>query len=279
MRAKINKVVKALLAMRPKIVRALKVCLIIVAFVGAAFAGGLAGGAIMVSDGGGPELTDLVRNWEATVAVRLPNDLRASGVIVSRQGHVLTCAHVITLAEGGEIHVDIEDGPLAKSYLAEVVAVDEEMDLGLLRISVNFPRPALIAEGDVPPYPGDEIYGVGYPSELGSIKTISRGSVRILRYSAIGENVPLSAQDTLALYGRFENGYSGSGIYLQGDGRLAGLVSLELWTGRFPFWMRGTPLAIPASRFRPFLDQNGVVYNGPDASWWDTISGLSVLFR
>jgi len=279
MRAKINRVIRALLAMRAKFVRALKVCGIIIVFVAAAFLGGLAGGMVITSDEAGPELPELVRNWEATVAVSLPNGLRGSGIIISRQGHVLTCAHVITAANGGEIHVDIEGGPLAKSYDAEVIAVDEDMDLGLLRIPVNFPRPARIAEGDVPPYPGDTVYGVGYPGELGGGKTVNVGSVRILRFMIADPDAPLAAQDSMVLSGRFEPGYSGSGVFLQRDGQIIGLMSMELWTGFHPFRQRSSPLIIPASRIRTFLANHDVAFNRPDVSWWDSIAGLSVLFR
>lgn len=246
--------------------------LLVMAFVGGiAFAGGMVGGLAVAGhfDGDGPERTEFVRNWNAAVAVILPDGRRASGVIVSRRGHVLTAAHVIEGTDGGQIRVEVDGTILEKTYNAEVVAVDEDGDLALLRIPVNYSSPAFIEMRDVPPYQGDDVYGIGFPSELDSGKTTNTGTVRILRMVSSNPEAPPAAFDTMVTSGRFEPGYSGGGIFLDRNGRLVGLVSMERWTGYNVLQLRSSPVIIPARRIRPFLALHDVPFNDPGPSWLD----------
>jgi len=248
-----------------------KAILVVILFTAVGFLSGAIGGMAVTGqlDGDGPERTGFERNWNATVAVIIPDGRRGSGVIVSRQGHVLTAAHVVEAAEGEQLRVEVDGTILEKTYDAEVVAVDEDTDLALLRIPLHYPSPAFIETRDVPPYQGDDIYGIGFPAELGRVKTTNTGSVRILRSMPGNPDAPAAAMDTILLNGRFEPGYSGAGIFLDRNGRLVGIVTMEMWSGSSIFQMRSSPIIIPARRIRPFLQLHEVPFNDPGPSWFE----------
>lgn len=252
---------------------AAKAAVIVIAFTAVALLGGAIGG-LMVSghfDGDGPELTGFQRNWNATVAIVMPNGTKVgTGVIVSRQGHVLTAAHVVdNIREGETLRVEIDGTVLEKTYDAEIIATDELRDLALLRIPVNYPSPAFIETGDVPPYPGDRVYSIGFPGELQSEKMTNVLEVRLLSWvPRLGPGVLPQSIDTMMMNNRLEPGYSGAGIFLDRNGRLTGMYNIEIWTLSNMPAFRESPVAVPVRRIRPFLDANGVPYNDPGPSWW-----------
>lgn len=105
-----------------------------------------------------------------------------SGVIVSPQGYVLTNNHVIAGAD--EIQVLLQDG---RSTRAEVVGVDKDTDLAVLRIELkNLPTIAISAVeqqrvGDVALAIGNP-FGVGQTVTLGIISATGRTHLGINRY-------------------------------------------------------------------------------------------------
>ena len=105
-----------------------------------------------------------------------------SGVIVSPQGYVLTNNHVIAGAD--EIQVLLQDG---RSAEAEVVGVDKDTDLAVLRVRLDkLPSIAIDAKndlrvGDVALAIGNP-YGVGQTVTLGIISATGRSHLGINRY-------------------------------------------------------------------------------------------------
>jgi serine protease DegS len=105
-----------------------------------------------------------------------------SGVIVSPQGYVLTNNHVI--ADADEIQVLLQDG---RSTRAEVVGIDKDTDLAVLRIELkNLPSIAISAAeqqrvGDVALAIGNP-FGVGQTVTLGIISATGRTHLGINRY-------------------------------------------------------------------------------------------------
>jgi serine protease DegS len=105
-----------------------------------------------------------------------------SGVIISPQGYVLTNNHVIAGAD--EIQVLVQDG---RSIRAEVVGVDKDTDLAVLRIELD-DLPAIsigatehLRVGDVVLAIGNP-YGVGQTVTLGIISATGRTHLGINRY-------------------------------------------------------------------------------------------------
>jgi serine protease DegS len=105
-----------------------------------------------------------------------------SGVIISPQGYVLTNNHVITGAD--EIQVLLQDG---RSTQAEVVGVDKDTDLAVLRIALDgLPSIAIsstenLRVGDVALAIGNP-FGVGQTVTLGIISATGRSHLGINRY-------------------------------------------------------------------------------------------------
>lgn len=105
-----------------------------------------------------------------------------SGVIVSKQGYVLTNNHVITGAD--EIQVLLQDGRSAKATL---VGADKDTDLAVLHIKLdNLPVLSLgssdnLRVGDVALAIGDP-FGVGQTVTLGIISATGRSQLGINRY-------------------------------------------------------------------------------------------------
>ncbi len=105
-----------------------------------------------------------------------------SGVIVSRQGYVLTNNHVITGAD--EIQVLLQDG---RSSKATLVGADKDTDLAVLRIKLD-DLPVLplgssdnLRVGDVALAIGNP-FGVGQTVTLGIISATGRSQLGINRY-------------------------------------------------------------------------------------------------
>ena len=105
-----------------------------------------------------------------------------SGVIISPQGYVLTNNHVITGAD--EIQVLLQDG---RSARAQVVGVDKDTDLAVLRVQLDgLPSVAIgstenLRVGDVVLAIGNP-YGVGQTVTLGIISATGRTHLGINRY-------------------------------------------------------------------------------------------------
>jgi serine protease DegS len=105
-----------------------------------------------------------------------------SGVIISPQGFVLTNNHVITGAD--EVKVLLQDG---RSTRAEVVGVDKDTDLAVLRITLDdLPSVAIgstenLRVGDVALAIGNP-FGVGQTVTLGIISATGRTQLGINRY-------------------------------------------------------------------------------------------------
>ena len=85
---------------------------------------------------------------EATVRLDLPGD-RASGVLVSESGYILTVAHGIPKNKGDQettVRIFLSNGTLR---YAKVIAIDWQADLALLKLSGAGKLPGAILPIDV----------------------------------------------------------------------------------------------------------------------------------
>lgn len=80
-----------------------------------------------------------------------------SGVVVSKDGYIVTCAHVISGAS--KIGVTTSD---SRKYIAKVVGSDSTSDIALLKISAVNLTPATFADSDSIQQ-GEKVYAVGNP--------------------------------------------------------------------------------------------------------------------
>lgn len=156
-----------------------------------------------------------------------------SGVIVSGDGYILTNYHLI--ANIGRIEVGVKGGD---SYIAELVGIDPEIDIAVLRVKAHG-LPAIGSAEEGAPEPGDIVFAIGNP--FGLNRSTTMGIV-----SAIG-------RDRLGLQG-FErfiqtdaaiNPGSSGGALANIEGNLVGINS-ALFYRQHGITPQGIGFAIPA---------------------------------
>jgi serine protease Do len=92
-----------------------------------------------------------------------------SGVIVSRDGYILTNNHVISRAD--ELQVELNDG---RSFEAKVVGTDPKSDIAVLKIEATNLRPAKLGNSDQVQV-GDWVIAIGSP--FGLSQTVTAGII------------------------------------------------------------------------------------------------------
>ena len=97
-----------------------------------------------------------------------------SGIIVSQDGYILTCAHVVSGATSVKVQLNGSD----QSYDATVVGVDSTSDIAVLKIDATGLTPAVIGDSDKLAV-GETTVAVGNP--LGTLSnTVTQGIVSAL---------------------------------------------------------------------------------------------------
>jgi serine protease DegQ len=134
-----------------------------------------------------------------------------SGVIVSRDGYLLTNNHVVEGAS--EIEVQLVDG---RQTRAQLVGTDPETDLALLQIKLD--ALPVISLGDMRALQvGDVVLAIGNPFNVG--QTVTSGIV-----SALGRNrLGLSTFENFIQTDAAINPGNSGGALVDADGRLIGI--------------------------------------------------------
>ena len=142
-----------------------------------------------------------------------------SGVIISSDGYILTCAHVVSGAS--QITVTIGD----TDYTAAVVGEDDTSDVAVLKIDADGLTPATVGDSDSLSV-GDSVLAVGNPlGELGG--TVTSGIVSALNRSVTIQGT--SSTNTMSLIqmdASVSPGNSGGGLFNM-NGELIGLVNAK----------------------------------------------------
>lgn len=104
-----------------------------------------------------------------------------SGVIISKDGYIVTNAHVVS--EADEVVVTLLDSD--KEYNAKIIGVDSKTDLAVIKIeeknlnAIPFANSDKLQEGDV-------VFAIGNPFGMGG--TITQGIISALNKSSVGLN-------------------------------------------------------------------------------------------
>ena len=142
-----------------------------------------------------------------------------SGVIISSDGYILTCAHVVSGAS--QITVTIGD----TDYTATVVGEDDTSDVAVLKIDATGLTPATVGDSNSLSV-GDSVLAVGNPlGELGG--TVTSGIVSALNRSVTIQGT--SSTNTMSLIqmdASVSPGNSGGGLFNM-NGELIGLVNAK----------------------------------------------------
>ncbi len=173
-----------------------------------------------------------------------------SGVIVSKDGYVLTNHHVIARAD--EIQIVFWTG---QATLARIVGSDPETDLAVLKVDGS-DLPAMSLEPGSPAAVGDVVLAIGNP--FGLRQTVTQGIVSGLGRSPLNVS---SFEDFIQTDAAINEGNSG-GALVNARGELVGINTFVL--GRRA-GAEGIGFAIPLSLAREVLEQiveHGVVVRG-----------------
>lgn len=178
-----------------------------------------------------------------------------TGFFVSSSGHVITNNHVIQGCKKVELQ-----GAVPRSE-AEVIAVDEQYDLALIKAKQKPRRIATIRHPDASRIRMNEpVLVMGYPME--SFRT---GEYKIAESKVIGLKGPTEEPHWLQFSDSAQQGNSG-GPLLDSSGNVAGVVvgKSELWTnygrnGR-PEMVSKSDVAISLKILMRFLDRHYVAY-------------------
>ena len=177
-----------------------------------------------------------------------------SGVIISSDGYILTCAHVVDGASS--ITVTIDD----KDYTATLVGEDTTSDVAVIKIDATGLTPATVGDSDNLKV-GQSVMAVGNPlGELGG--TVTGGMISALNRSVTIQGT--SSTNTMSLIqmdASVSPGNSGGGLFNM-NGELIGIVNAKSSSSD----AEGLGFAIPindAIKVAQELLENGYVTGRP----------------
>ena len=156
-----------------------------------------------------------------------------SGVIVTEDGYIVTCNHVIEGASS--ISVSLQDGT---TYNADIVGFDSRTDLAVIKIDGNDLPSAII--GDSNAYEvGNSVYAIGNP--LGEYaSTVTDGIISGIDRSVEIDGIVMTLMQTNAA---INPGNSGGGLFSADTGELIGIVNAKNYGEE----IEGLGFAIPTS--------------------------------
>lgn len=192
-----------------------------------------------------------------------------SGVIMSADGYIITNNHVVvdenTGVQQDKITVYMSDGT---SFPAEVIGLDEQTDLAVLKIDPAGTTLAPAEFGDSNSLQvGEEVYAIGSPGGLELANTITGGHISALnRDITIDDRVMSLIQTDAAI-----NPGNSGGALINKYGQVIGITSAKLGISYY----EGLGFAIPMDTVKPIVDeliQNGYIAGRPQIG----ISGQNV---
>ena len=177
-----------------------------------------------------------------------------SGVIISSDGYILTCAHVVDGASN--ITVTIND----KDYTATLVGEDTTSDIAVIKIDADGLTPATVGDSDSLKV-GQNVMAVGNPlGELGG--TVTGGMISALNRSVtIQGSSSVNTMSLIQMDASVSPGNSGGGLFNM-NGELVGIVNAKSSSSD----AEGLGFAIPindAIKVAQDLLENGYVTGRP----------------
>jgi len=163
-----------------------------------------------------------------------------SGVIVSREGHILTNRHVI--ADMERIEVQLTDGRIKP---AQLIGSDEQTDIAVLKITADNIEPLLLGDSDEV-HVGQIVFAVGNP--FGLQETVTQGIVSAKSRRAMQD----SGVEFLQTDAAVNQGNSG-GPLLNVKGEVIGINSAIFSTSEEGAWV-GISFATPSNVARRALE-------------------------
>ncbi len=185
-----------------------------------------------------------------------------SGVIVTKDGYILTNNHVVEGAD--KIEITLADG---REFTAKLVGADKASDVAVLKIKAADLPFATMADSDKIET-GDIVLAVGNPFGIG--QTVTMGMVSATRRSGMADG--MAYQDFIQTDAAINPGNSG-GALVDAVGRLVGVNTMILSNGGGG--NQGIGFAIPsnlARRVMVSLVRDGRVVRGHLGVWFQDVS-------
>ena len=140
-----------------------------------------------------------------------------SGIIISQDGYILTCAHVVSGATSVKVQLNGSD----ETYDATIVGEDSTSDIAVLKIEATGLTPAVIGDSDKLAV-GETTVAVGNP--LGTLSnTVTQGIVSALNRQVTVEDNDMTLIQTDT---SISPGNSGGGLF-NANGELIGVVNAK----------------------------------------------------
>ena len=171
-----------------------------------------------------------VSYWGSRQTVEQPGS--GSGVIVTEDGYIATCAHVVDGAKS--ITVTLNDDV---SYPASIVGTDARNDVAIIHIDAKGLVPAVLGDSDMLTV-GEDVIAIGNP--LGELRgTATGGIISAVKRTVTVEN---STMELIQTDAAISPGNSGGGLF-NSSGRLIGIVNAKVSTST----AEGLGFAIPVN--------------------------------
>ena len=174
-----------------------------------------------------------------------------SGVIISADGYIVTCNHVVEGAQ--KIFVYLDNG---NDYEATLVGTDSVTDLAVIKINAYNLSYAKFGDSSTLSV-GEDVFAIG--NALGQLSnTYTRGSISGLDRSITIDNVTMTLLQTDAA---INQGNSGGGLF-DANGDLVGIINAKSSGDN----VEGLGFAIPISNATDIIDEliaNGEVTSRP----------------
>ena len=153
--------------------------------------------------------------WGRTQTYEQPGS--GSGVILTADGYIATCAHVVDGAKS--LTVTLNDD---SSYEATIIGTDPRNDLAIIKIEAEGLTPAALGDSDMLTV-GEDVIAIGNP--LGELRgTATSGIVSAVKRSITVEGTDMELIQTDAA---ISPGNSGGGLF-NASGRLIGIVNAKV---------------------------------------------------
>ena len=184
------------------------------------------------------DIADHARVWLVHVA---RGGFIGSGIVVSKDGLVLTNAHVVS--DTGPIRITLAD---KRTVYADVVFEDTAVDLALLRTATELPAAAPLADTSKLRV-GDPVLVIGFALDLPGQPTITRGV-----FSSRRSDVSPNRVEYLQTDAAMNPGVSG-GPMLNMNGEVVGINTWGLYQTSDGRPVQGVNFAIPAELAANFI--------------------------
>ena len=156
-----------------------------------------------------------VSYWGRTQTYEQPGS--GSGVIITADGYIATCAHVVDGAK--KLTVTLNDDT---SYEATLIGTDKRNDLAIIKIDATGLTPAALGDSDMLTV-GEDVIAIGNP--LGELRGTATGGM----ISAVKRNITVEGteMELVQTDAAISPGNSGGGLF-NASGRLIGIVNAKV---------------------------------------------------